>query len=394
MPVICEPDESVARRLAAGFREHGRIVRTLRAVDERLAADPAELVVIIGPHVELSGAFAFAAARRSDRPEVGVVLVREKVDVGVMGEAMRAGIREVVPDRDFQALMDACRRCWEVSRGIQKAGRPEAPPSPGRDGRIVVMFAAKGGCGKTVLSTNLGVALAEREGLHVCLVDLDLAFGDVAIMLRLSPQRTIVHAVPMAGRLDETGMQSMLVRHESGLATVLAPVSPGESEQISGPLVTELLGMLKRSFDVVLVDTPSQLSEHVLAAMDVADRHLLPVTPEVTALKGLRVTLDMLDLLGYPPAARSFLLNRADIKAGLSVTDIEKVVGAPATVHLPHSQDVPASVNRGVPLVQQDPGHAFSQAVARVALAVTEGNEAVRNPGGRKLFRRSRAGRG
>ncbi|GAA2727111.1 AAA family ATPase [Actinocorallia aurantiaca] len=394
MPVICEPDESVAKRLAAGFREHGRIVRTLRAVDERLAADPAELVVIIGPHVELSGAFAFAAARRSDRPEVGVVLVREKVDVGVMGEAMRAGIREVVPDRDFQALMDACRRCWEVSRGIQKAGRPEAPPSPGRDGKIVVMFAAKGGCGKTVLSTNLGVALAEREGLHVCLVDLDLAFGDVAIMLRLSPQRTIVHAVPMAGRLDETGMQSMLVRHESGLATVLAPVSPGESEQVSGPLVTELLGMLKRSFDVVLVDTPSQLSEHVLAAMDVADRHLLPVTPEVTALKGLRVTLDMLDLLGYPPAARSFLLNRADIKAGLSVADIEKVVGAPATVHLPHSQDVPASVNRGVPLVRQDPGHAFSQAVARVALAVTEGNEAVRDPGGRKLFRRSRAGRG
>ncbi len=394
MPVICEPDESVAKRLAAGFREHGRIVRTLRAVDERLAADPAELVVIIGPHVELSGAFAFAAARRSDRPEVGVVLVREKVDVGVMGEAMRAGIREVVPDRDFQALMDACRRCWEVSRGIQKAGRPEAPPSPGRDGKIVVMFAAKGGCGKTVLSTNLGVALAEREGLEVCLVDLDLAFGDVAIMLRLSPQRTIVHAVPMAGRLDETGMQSMLVRHESGLATVLAPVSPGESEQVSGPLVTELLGMLKRSFDVVLVDTPSQLSEHVLAAMDVADRHLLPVTPEVTALKGLRVTLDMLDLLGYPPAARSFLLNRADIKAGLSVADIEKVVGAPATVHLPHSQDVPASVNRGVPLVRQDPGHAFSQAVARVALAVTEGNEAVRDPGGRKLFRRSRAGRG
>ncbi|WP_106399190.1 AAA family ATPase [Actinocorallia populi] len=394
MPVICEPDDSAARRLAAGFREHAHVVRALRAVDERLAADREELVVVIGPNVELAGAIAFAAARRADRPEVGVVLVRDRVDVGVMAEAMRAGVREVVPDRDFQALMDACRRCWEVSRGIQRTGRPEAPPSPGRDGRIVVMFAAKGGCGKTVLATNLGVALAGRDGLEVCLVDLDLAFGDVAITLRLSPQRTIVHAVPMAGRMDETGVQSLLVRHESGLATVLAPVSPGESEQISGPLVTELLGMLKRSFDIVVVDTPSQLSEHVLAAMDVADRHLLPVVPEVTALKGLRVTLDMLDLLGYPPGARSFLLNRADIKAGLSVADIEKVIGARATVLLPHSQDVPASVNRGVPLVQQDPGHAFSQAVGRVALAVTEGNEAVRDPAGRGFFRRSRASRG
>jgi len=394
MPVICEPDESAARRLAAGFREHGRVVRTLKAVDERLAADPAELVVVIGPHVELSGAIAFAAARRADRPEVGVVLVRDRVDVGVMAEAMRAGVREVVPDRDFQALMDACRRCWEVSRGIQRAGRPETPPQPGRDGRIAVVFAAKGGCGKTVLATNLGVALAARDGLRVCLVDLDLAFGDVAITLRLSPQRTIVHAVPMAGRMDETGVRSLLVEHESGLSTVLAPVSPGESEQISGPLVTELLGMLKQSFDIVLVDTPSQLSEHVLAAMDVADRHLLPVVPEVTALKGLRVTLDMLDLLGYPPSARTFLLNRADIKAGLSVEDIEKVVGARAAVHLPHSQDVPASLNRGVPLVLQDPGHPFSKAVARVAAAVAEGGEVAPSTGRRGLFRRSKAGRG
>jgi pilus assembly protein CpaE len=395
MPVICESDESVARRLAAGFREHGRAVPNLHATADALAAHPDELVVVIGPSIDLSGALAFAAARRADRPEVGIVLVRRQLDVSMLSEAMRAGIREVIPDRDFPALMDACRRCWEVSRGMRAASRPEAAAPAGRNGQVVVVFAAKGGCGKSTVSTNLAVLMAEAGQQQICLLDLDLAFGDVAILLRLSPQRTIVDAVPMASRMDETGVQSMLVKHGSGLSTVLAPVSPGEAEKVSGQLISELLGVLRRMFDVIIVDTPSHLSEHVLAAMDVADRHLLLAAPEVTALKGLRVTLDMLDLLGYPASARSFVLNRADIRAGLSAADIERVIGGRIAVHIPHSQDVSASINKGVPLVMEDAGHPLSQAIGLVARVVAEGEESVINTGVRRKggLRRSKAGR-
>jgi pilus assembly protein CpaE len=273
----------------------------------------------------------------------------------------------------------------------------------GRNGQVVVVFAAKGGGGKSTVATNLAVLMAasgmasRAAGDHpeICLLDLDLAFGDVAILLRLSPQRTIVDAVPMASRMDETGVQSMLVKHGSGLSTVLAPVSPGEAEKVSGQLVGELLGVLRRMFDVIIVDTPSHLSEHVLAAMDVADRHLLLAAPEVTALKGLRVTLDMLNLLGYPASARSFVLNRADIRAGLSAADIERVIGGRIAVHIPHSQDVSASINKGVPLVLEDPGHPLSQAIGLVARVVTEGEESVISAAGRRRggLRRSKAGR-
>jgi pilus assembly protein CpaE len=395
MPVICESDESVARRLAAGFREHGLAVPSLHATADTLAAHPDELVVVIGPSIEMAGALAFAAARRADRPEVGIVLVRRQLDVSMLSEAMRAGIREVIPDRDFPALMDACRRCWEVSRGMRAVSRAEATAPAGKNGQVVVVFAAKGGCGKSTVSTNLAVLMAEAGEQQICLLDLDLAFGDVAILLRLSPQRTIVDAVPMASRMDETGVQSMLVKHSSGLSTVLAPVSPGEAEKVSGQLVSELLGVLRRMFDVIIVDTPSHLSEHVLAAMDVADRHLLLAAPEVTALKGLRVTLDMLDLLGYPASARSFVLNRADIRAGLSAADIERVISGRIAVHIPHSQDVSASINKGVPLVMEDAGHPLSQAIRLVARVVAEGEESVTSTSARRKggLRRSKAGR-
>src|SRR3954454_2026526 len=160
MPIICESDEGVARRLAAGFREHGRAVSNLHATADALAAHPDELVVIIGPSIELSGALTFAAARRADRPEVEIVLVRRELDVSTLSEAMRAGIREVIPDRDFPALMDACRRCWEVSRGLRVASRGETAAPVGRNGQVVVVFAAKGGCGKSTVATNLAVLMA------------------------------------------------------------------------------------------------------------------------------------------------------------------------------------------------------------------------------------------
>lgn len=403
MPIICEPDEGTARRLAAGFREHGRVAPDLQALGHALKAHPQELVVVLGPGVDPRAALTFTSALRLDRPSVGVVLVRTGLDVDTLAEAMRAGVRDVVPDRDFPALMDACRRCWEVSSRLRAAGDGQGPARQGapagRNGRVVVVFAGKGGCGKSMVSTNLAAILAQRGGEgagKVCILDLDLGFGDVGIMLRVRPQRTIVDAVPMVEHMDETGVQSMLVRHGSGLSAVLAPLTPGEAEQVSGKLVTELLGVLKRMFDAVIVDTPSQFSEHVLAALDAADMQLLLASPEVTALKGLRVTLDMLDLLGYSAGSRAVVLNRADAKAGLSQSDIDRVVSRPISAHIPSSPDVPASINRGVPISLHDPQHPVSRALQAIATLAVEGPEAfAARPAAQRRggLRRSRAGR-
>jgi MinD-like ATPase involved in chromosome partitioning or flagellar assembly len=361
VPILCEPVSSAGELIhSIGGEVH--TADTLGAAAKLLDSDPNETLVVIGPRAQTGDALAFSAALRLARPAVGVILARQEVDVTLLTQALQSGVREVVPAGDHAALAAACRRSYEVSR------RMLAPPAEEDDaqGQIVTVFAAKGGCGKTTLAINLGVALA-RYSRRVCIVDLDLAFGDVAINVQLDPMRTVVDALPMAGHLDVTGAASLLAQYGPGLDMLLAPVTPGDAEKIPPRLIGELLAVLRTMFDFVVVDTPAQFSEHVLTAMDVSSRLVLLTTPDVPALKNLRVTLDMLDLLSYPRQIRSVVVNRADSKVGLSLEHVERVVRSPIAAHIPSSRAVPISINKGTPITVETPGHPVSQAIYRFA---------------------------
>jgi Flp pilus assembly CpaE family ATPase len=365
VPIVCEP---VARAgdlsLCIGGQVH--LADNLGTALRMLDRDPSETLVVIGPDVPTGDAFGFAARMRVERPAVGVVLLRTYVDVALLTHALQAGVREVVPAGDRAALSAACGRSREVSRRTTARG-PVGGPERGRDGEVVTVFAAKGGVGKTTVAINLGVALAEGTGQRVCVVDLDLAFGDVAISVSLDPARTMVDGLPMVGHIDPTGAASLLTRYRPGLDMLLAPVTPGDADKVPPALVGELLSVLRDMFDYVVVDTPAQFSEHVLVAMDASAHHVLLTTPDTPALKNLRVTLDMLDLLSYPREIRSVLLNRSDSKVGLSLDDVERVVRCPVAAQVPSSRAVPVSINSGVPIVVSNPTHPVSQAITRFA---------------------------
>ena len=365
MPILCEPSVS-ARELVQSIGGKVRAADTLQAAAQMLESDPAETLVVIGPDTPVGEALTFASTLRLIRPAVGVVLAREFVDVNLLTHALRAGVREVVPAGDGAALAAACQRSNEISMRMLSTA-PPAEHAHGRDGQVVTVFAAKGGCGKTTLAINLAVALARQSDRKVCIVDLDLAFGDVAISVQLDPGRTIVDALPMAGHLDETGATSLLTRYQANLEMLLAPTTPGDAEKVPPSLVGELLVVLRTIFDYVVVDTPAQFSEHVLTAMDNSAHHVLLTTPDVPALKNLRITLDMLDLLSYPRQIRSVVLNRSDSKVGLSLEDVERVVRWPIAAHIPSSREVPISINKGTPLTLGNPGHPVSQAISRFA---------------------------
>lgn len=234
------------------------------------------------------------------------------------------------------------------------------PPVP--RGHVVTVVAARGGCGKTTVATNLAVTLAAGGARRVCLVDLDLAFGDVAIALQLEPERTIADAVALDRPIGAAGFRTLLTPYADGIDTLLAPIGPIAGEQIGRGLVRAILALARAQFDHVVVDTPPFYTDQVIAALDVADAYVLLATPDIAALKNLRLTLDLFNLRGYAEGARLVMLNRADDRTGLTVGDIEQVIRVPVRSLVPASRDVPISLNRGVPITVEAPDHPVSRA--------------------------------
>ncbi|GII05870.1 AAA family ATPase [Planobispora takensis] len=404
MTVLYEPRPATAAELAALLGQAGHAVRTAAdpaGLAALLAADPGEPLVVFGPGAAPADAVAFAAEQRLRRPATGVVLLSAEAGAGLLREAMRAGIREVADPGDPRAVLEACGRSLEVSRGLALPQEipgmyGEQPPYGGQrprsPGRIVTVLATKGGCGKTTVATNLAVALAAGGQRRVLLVDLDVEFGDVAIALQLTPERGLADAITMADRLDETGLRSLLTPYRPGLDTLLAPVRPTDGEQIGGPLVGEVLRLARDMFDYVVVDTPPHFSDPALAALDVTDHFVVLAAPDVLTLKNTRIALETLDLLGHPADRRIVTLNRSGSPVGLTPQDVERVLRVPPHAHIPSSADVPLSLNRGVPLAAADPAHPVSRAIADIAvrhLSAPPGPPS-RERGRRGLLRRAR----
>ena len=333
--------------------------RVSRALEE----DRNQSLVVIGPDIDLDSACELAERERIDRPELGVILLRHRLDVTALAQALRSGVREVVQADDQTALADAVRRSVALTQQLSGHGTTVG----GRDGKIITVFSAKGGVGKTTMSTNLAVYLAS-VGAKTLLVDLDLMFGDVAISLQLQPHGSVRDVVAMSGHLDDQGVQSVVTRHEeSGLDVIAAPADPADADRVPSHVIIELLRVARGKYDYVIVDTPPSFTEHVLAAFDVSDLTVLIATLDIPAVKNLRIAINTLDTLGASKETRTIVLNRADAKVGLKADDVEAALKAPISANVPNSLTVPASVNRGVALVLDDPRNPVSLAIRDLA---------------------------
>jgi pilus assembly protein CpaE len=368
MTVVVDHDTEGAQTLANAIVGGATILPGVDHLRRYLAESPRENVIVLGVTIDINAAFDFARALRISDPALGVILVRRRLDTSTLAEALRSGVREVVTDRELSALSDAVRRASDVARQIrQQTEGNEGEADEGPRGRVITIFSAKGGCGKTTIATNLAVALADHGRREVCLVDLDLAFGDVAIALQLFPAHTIADAVGLADSLDEPGLAALLTPHSPGLTTLVAPLEPGIAEGIPATLVARIIQLLKGMFDYVVIDTPPAFTDHVLAAFDASEVLGLLATLDVPALKNLKLTLETLDLLNYPREKWRVILNRADAKVGLALHDVEATLSSKITAQIPSSRAVPASVNRGVPIMLDEPGHPVSQAIRALA---------------------------
>ena len=208
MTALLDYDASTAETLRSALGADTVVLPTFDALRRHLDTHLGEDAVVIGASVDIESALALASTMRVNRPSMGVVMVRRRVDTSVLADALRSGVREVVEERDLAGINAAVARVKSLATSLRETvPGASAPGEADEHGRLVTVFSAKGGCGKTTLSTNLAVALTEGGRNRVCLVDLDLSFGDVAIALQLFPAHTIVDAV---ARRDEDHGQRRL----------------------------------------------------------------------------------------------------------------------------------------------------------------------------------------
>ena len=368
MPIIVENNTADAELFLSVSGAATSVVPNLDELRRALAEAPEEHAVVLGPGVDLDAAAALADQLRVTRPAVSVILMRRRVDTSVLAEALRSGMREVVEERDLTGLGEAIKRAHQVYRAVTGPGnRADDTPT----GRLVTVFSPKGGVGKTTIAANLAVALAARDNFRVCLVDLDLGFGDIAITLQLFPARTIADAVALESDLDFSMLEPLLTPHRKGFSTLVAPVQPDAKDSIPASLISRVLALLKQNFDYVIVDTAPAFDEHVLQAFDETDELLLVTTLDVPTLKNVKIACETLDLLNFPKPRRHLVLNRADDKVGLSPDKVEATLDMKIAQAIPTSAEVANATNVGEPIAASHPKHAVTQAINRLADAVT-----------------------
>ena len=345
--------------------------------------------ILAGGHLEV----ILHGTRSSTLPRDEIATIREhtRTPIILLASGEASVLLEEALDSDVSDVLLLPQMTENVVFAIRKAGRSSLRPAPSaaptRRGRIVTVFSPKGGTGKTVTSTNLAAAFAKFEGKRTLLLDLDLQFGDAAIMLGLEPEKTIYDLVVAPGELDSEKLAGYTTRHPSGLDILPAPVRPEDAELVTETKLSRLLEVARESYDVIVVDTSPFFHGPMLATLDRTDELLLVCGLDVPTLKNVRLALQTLELLAFPQNRIRVVLNRANSKVGMKRSEVEGALEVKVRFEIPSDRAVPISVNRGTPAVLAESGSDYAKAVRAMAkgLQPAETSKSQR----RRLFKRS-----
>jgi pilus assembly protein CpaE len=281
------------------------------------------------------------------------------------------------------------RQQVEASIAVAAASQPLSAADL-EEHQIIGVFSPKGGAGRTTIATNLALALHRETGGRVCLVDANLQFGDVGVLLNLNPKtRSMLDAVEV-GEPDAEITNSVVIDHSTGIRVLLAPPSPEGADLVTPQYLRRMVDHLQVTHDFVVVDLPSALNDHSLAIMDAADQIVVLTALEITTIKNVRLFLEVADQLEYDRSKIRLVVNRSDSAQGIRIADVEASIrrSIDGTI-VSDGRLAVLAVNRGVPFVVSHPEGALSRDITKLARTLAGDAIAAKDkPNKRGIFAR------
>ncbi|MBO9349512.1 MAG: response regulator, partial [Chloroflexus sp.] len=278
---------------------------------------------------DMDGIAATEAILTQD-PTIQVIIMSVQGETDYIRRAMLAGAREflikpISADDLYRSIRHVARLAATrpVVPVMGMSGQTASGPS-GVDGEIFAVFSPKGGVGVSSIAANLAVAIRQQTNKKVALVDGNVLFGDLSVLLNLRPDKTILDLASRIEGLDRDLLNDVMATHPTQIRVLLAPPDPQRGELVTADQIRTILEALRQEFHYVIVDTPASFQDRSLAALDLAQRVITLVTLEVHCIRNVKLFLEVADLLGYPADKVMLVLNKATNRTGIRAEDVEK----------------------------------------------------------------------
>jgi pilus assembly protein CpaE len=329
-------------------------------------------IVLIKEDLPVVNGLVVAEQITTQLPEVGVILILSGSEgEEVWHKMLRAGIREfMTKPLAGDRLAEEVRKVAKLQSGAAKKAGAGAvtPEAAGPKRRIVTVTGPRGGCGKTIIAANLAVAMAATSE-KISVVDLNLWGGDIAMLLDLTPRRTLGDLLPGFGGIDYDVVEAMMVKHSSGASVLAAPLTGTfDGSTLSRYMVQSILEALREHYECTVVDTGYANLESTLAAMDYSDTILVVVGMDLPRLRDGKLYLKNLIAANYPKEKIRVVVNRASGSKEISPGELESILEFPVTAQIPNDDStVGSAVNLGQPFVSSSPHRPVSKAIFELA---------------------------
>lgn len=336
----------------------------LEALQKVKALDPD--IVLMDVNMPKMNGIAATEKIMLEHPGTAVIFLSVQGEAEYLRKAMVAGGRDfLVKPFSGDELIDTIKRVYLLESKRTGADKADDGAKSGKP-QVVTIFGTKGGVGKTTIAVNTAILLAQTKK-KVVMVDFDLQFGDISVFLNLTPKRTIAELAQEGSDPDIDLIESYMIPHISGIKILPAPGRPEYAELITPQQVENIITVLKKHYDYVIIDTPPLFNETNLTSLDLSTQIFLVLSLDLATIKNVKLSLELMQTLHHIGKTK-LVLNRASEDMGIKISNAEETLDFLIAAQIPSDgRTCVSALNKGIPFVLSEPNARVSQAVRNIA---------------------------